>query len=104
MADDRHIENRFWPQLSRRLSDLVEFCVGEQKQFFTEFGTDVRVLQNVFLVFLTQFWLPRAGGGCSYRLRYTCYFHFNGSALRAPSFNMSKGPQLICDAAEYLKL
>jgi len=37
--------------------------VGKQKQFFTEFGTDVRVLQNVFLVFLTQFWLPRAGGG-----------------------------------------
>jgi len=29
MADGRHIENRFWPQLSSRLSDFIEILHGE---------------------------------------------------------------------------
>jgi len=48
MADGHHIENRFWPQLSSQLSDFSEIWRG--KQFFTEFGTDACIPQNVFVV------------------------------------------------------
>jgi len=44
----------------------VKFYV--RKQFFTEFGTDTLGPQNVFLVFLMQFGLPRAGRGGASRI------------------------------------
>jgi len=42
-----------------------------------------------------------ASWGFSYRLRYFCLFSFKLVRAEGPSLNMSKGPQLICNATVY---
>jgi len=63
MADGRHFKNCFGHTSAVDCPiSVVKLCVGKHAVFLQNFGngTDTRVLQNVFFVFLIEFGLRRA--------------------------------------------
>jgi len=63
MPDGRHIQKSFfWPQVISRLSDFSEILHEETVILrISAMGQSIRVLQNVFFVFLMQFGVWWAG-------------------------------------------